>query len=347
MSLDIKSFSERIGVSTATVSRAFSGKGRISKKTQAHILAEAKLHGFSPNIHAQRLNRKKSEVIGLYYSFGEEPIFDYYNMELAQEIAKAAEQRGYSLHLELGGKEPEQIESRLSELSSGYALDGVIIVSDGRASSQRLLQSIKRCPVAVITGAAWQTEKSEIAVELDIESGMRAAIKELVQLGHQRIGFICGAARTGKLTSFRNALSSYGISLAPELVIEKAKSFADGQQGLKTLLPQAPSAIFCATDILAMGALNGAQAMGYNVPNDLSIVGMDDLAFTAFTTPGLSTIGIPRAQVAKTTVDLLLGQIERESESTTPNVGSRHSIQSYFVARGSIANAHTRNQDNN
>ena len=91
-----------------------------------------------------------------------------------------------------------------------------------------------------------------------------------------------------------------------------------------------------------MGALNEAHSMGLKVPEDLSIIGMDDLAFTAFTTPGLSTIGIPRAQVAQTTVDLILGQIEHEAEHHTPSVGSRHSIQSYFVSRGSIAKAHSR-----
>jgi len=346
MSLDIKSFSQRIGVSTATVSRAFSGNGRISKKTQVRILEEAKRLDFSPNIHAQRLNRKKSEVIGLYYSFGEDPIFDYYNMELAQEIAKAAEQRGYALHLELGGKDPEKVESRLSELTSGYGLDGVIIVSDGRSSSLSLLQSIQRCPVAVISGSAWPLEKDEIAIELDLASGMHAAIEELVKLGHRRIGFVSGAARTGKLTSFRHAIEEFGLSFDPGLVIEQSKSFADGQNALKRLLPLEPTAIFCATDILAMGALNSAQAMGIEVPKDLSIVGIDDLAFTAFTTPGLATIGIPRAQIAKTTVDLLLARIERDTD-TTQSVGSRHSIQSYFVTRGSITSAPPQDKENN
>lgn len=334
MSLDIIEFSKQIGVSTATVSRAFSGRGRISEKTRKRVLEEAKNRGFAPNVHASRLNSKRTNQIGLYYGFSADPIFDYYNMELAQEIAKAAEQRGLAVSLELGRSGANE-NDRLRQLSRGAGLDGVILVVDGRTSGVRLLESIQGCPVAVFSNRPWTPVGKEIIIELDILSGMGDAVRDLVSKGHDRIGFIGGSGIADKLNRFRKVLAENQLLVDPQLIVEGCVSFADGQRAFHRIASQRPSAILCATDVLAMGALNEAKAMGMEVPADISVVGMDDLAFTAYTTPSLSTVGIPRTQIAKTAVESILSQLEDE-ESRRPRAAAKHVIGSYYVPRASV-----------
>ena len=335
MSLDIIAFSKKIGVSTATVSRAFSGRGRISEKTRERVLEEAKKLGFSPNVHASRLNSKRTKQIGLYYGFSEDPIFDYYNMELAQEIAKAAELRGQAVNLELSRSGETETNDRLRQLSRGGGLDGIVLVVDGRASGARLLESIEGCPVVVVTNRPWAPIRKEIVIELDVVSGMSEAVRDLAEMGHRRIGFIGGTGITDKLNSFREILAEHDLPVDPMLIAEGSSSFSEGQKAFHRLAAQRPSAIFCATDVLAMGALNEASAMGMGVPENISIVGMDDLAFSAYTTPSLSTVGIPRTQIAKTAIDSILAQLDAE-ESKTPRASTKHVIGSYYVPRASV-----------
>ena len=338
MSLDIKTFSKIVGVSTATVSRAFSGNGRINKQTQTRILAEARRLEFSPNIHARRLNSKKTGLIGLYYTFSEEAIFDYYNMELAQEIAKAAERSGYSVHLELGRPGQDSDDQRLHDLTGGLGLDGVIVVWDGLSSGTRLVKSIQRCPVAVISGKTWQAVGSEIAIELDVTSGIREAVAALAKLGHERIAFINAVGRRTKSSAYKFALEENGLSYDASLEVTADKYFTDGQQAFEALIRYKPTAVLCATDVLALGALNRASVLKCRVPEDVSIVGMDDLGFTAFTTPSLATVGIPRDQIAATAVGRLLARIDAGDKPSGAAL-SRYKISSYFLNRGSVSRA--------
>lgn len=336
MALDIKTFSEQIGVSTATVSRAFSGRGRISDETRARVLEEAKRYGFAPNVHASRLNMKRTGLIGLYYSFSDVPIFDYYNMELAQEVAKAAERRDYAVHLELSGSSSDRENERLRALTRGNGLDGVILVVDGRSSGLRQLKHVEGCPATVITSKPWPPHGDETIVELDLNKGITEAVSELVKLGHRKIAFLASNKNTLKLNNFCRALQDHGLEARSELIVNGAIDFAQAQEAFRQIAPRRPSAILCATDILALGVLAAASQLGLEVPRDLSVVGMDDLGFTAFTTPSLATIGIPRAQIASTAVDSILSRLESEN-STVPRRSERRIIGSLFIPRCSIS----------
>lgn len=332
--LDIKSFSEKIGVSTATVSRAFSGRGRISPTTRTRVLKEAKRLGFVPNVHASRLNSRKTGVIGLYYTFSDEVIFDYYNMELAQELAIAAEKRDYSIHLELGRAGGTSDKTRMRELSIGNGMDGVVVVSDSKTNGQHMVKSVKGCPVVVITSESWTPIHNEVTVELDVTSGIREAISTLAQMGHQKIGFLDSGSHGIKKRAFRFALEEHNLRYDEKLVAIADKSFSDGQLAFERIYRYKPTAILCATDIIALGAMNRANKIKCRVPEDISIVGIDDLGFTAFTTPGLATVGIPRDQVAATTIDQLIARFESDGQKTGV---SRYIISSYFLNRASVA----------
>ena len=208
--MDIRTFASLVGVSTATVSRAFSGRGVVGAKTREHVLGEARRLNFSPNILARRLSMRSSGMLGLYYSFGDEPVFDYYNMELAQEVTKAAADAGYGLHLELAPRRtPVQDDpaTRLATLAAGKSLDGIVLVSDGRESARALFAQTGGTPAVVITGEPLDGLPFLAQIVIDFVPGIRAAVDHLVADGHRRIGCIRGLG-DGARSMVRNAKRS-------------------------------------------------------------------------------------------------------------------------------------------
>lgn len=339
--MDIKKFSALAGVSTATVSRAFSGNGRIKEATRDRIFKLAEKHGYVPNIHAQRLNAKRSEIIAVYYSFSTAPIFDYYNMELAQEIAKAAGARGYTTNLELTQKTEEPSQG-LQRAAAGGGLDGIILVADSRESALAFLQRFKNVPVVVIANHDWILPEAAGLVRIHQDSGIDEAVAALKAAGHARVGFIHGLADAAKHQAFLHALRAQGLDADAAPMAEGPLSFEDGERAIGELLPANVTAVLCSTDILALGAISGAGKRGVRVPEDLSIVGIDNLAFSAFTRPPLASVGIPRPEIAAAAVEALHQLVE---DALAPAGGAAaprriiHTIDTRFIPRASLGPA--------
>lgn len=335
--MDIKQFSKLVGVSTATVSRAFSGNGRISAETRSRIFALAREHGYTPNIHAQRLNSRKNNILGVYYSFSSEPIFDYYHMELAQELAKAAAAGGYTVHLELAQKTAEPSDSLLRSVAGG-GLDGIIIVGDSQEDAVAAIRKFHPCPCVVIANRLWDLPDAVGIVRINQDSGIAEAVAKLHEVGHRRIGLIRGKSGGSKLDAFLKAVRAQGLTAPADLVKIGPRSFEDGVRAIGELIPAKISAVLCSTDIIALGAISGAASAGLSVPGDLSIVGIDNLAFTPFVSPPLSSVGIPRREIAEAAVSIIDQVVERSI--TDPGHPPRqfiHTINTRFIHRGSIA----------
>ncbi|EIQ00633.1 transcriptional regulator [Opitutaceae bacterium TAV1] len=335
--MDIKKFSRLAGVSTATVSRAFSGRGRIREATRARIFELAAEHGYTPNIHAQRLNASRTSIIAVYYSFSTAPIFDYYNMELAQEIAKAAGARGYTTNLELGQKTGEPSPG-LQRAAAGGGLDGIILVADSRAGALAFLQRFKSLPVVIIANDAWNLPEAAGLVRIQQESGINEAVSALKAAGHTRIGFIHGLADAAKHDAFLRALRTQGLDASSAPAASGPLSFEDGERAVGELLPAKVTAVLCSTDILALGAISGADKRGVRVPGDLSIVGIDNLSFTPFTRPPLASVGIPRTEIASAAV-ATLDQLVEDATATDGQQTPRqliHTINTRFILRESL-----------
>jgi DNA-binding LacI/PurR family transcriptional regulator len=334
--MDIRTFSSLIGVSTATVSRAFSGRGVVGAATKEHVLSEARRLNFSPNVLAQRLSMQSSGVLGLYYSFGDEAIFDYYNMELAQEVAKAAAAAGFGLHLELAPRRtpvPTDPAAQLAALAAGKAIDGVVVVSDGHESARHLLTQLKGTPAVILTGELHAGLDCLAQVVIDFEPGVRAAVDHLVAHGHRNIGFVRGLGDTAKLSSLQKALAAHGLKPADVAIRTGHKTFADGQRAFAELRAAGVTAAICATDILALGAIHGASAAGVKLPQEFSIIGIDDLAIAEHSVPTLSSIGVPRAILAREAIAALTTALRKPADDeTAPTV---QPASTYFIPRES------------
>lgn len=333
--MDIRTFAQIAGVSIATVSRAFSGKGRIDPETRRKILELAEVKGFTPNVHARRLSSQESAMLGVFYSFNSEPVFDYYNMELAQELAKAALNQGYATQLELTSSDAMQ-EQKLVQLAATGAIDGIILVVGGIDRAQALLPKIKRCPVVVIVNAPWP-EASPVAgsVFIDFRAGIRQAVTRLHELGHEKIGYIRGMVDDTKYKAYLSTLKKLGITPDPQWVQAGYKSFSDGECAAQRLFQADVSAIICATDILALGVMHAANEAGISIPDQLSVVGMDDLALSAYTSPALSSIGVPREQVGKVAVESLARSI-RDLRQENARTSYAQTVEPLFIERRSV-----------
>ncbi len=339
--MNIRTFSEQIGVSTATVSRAFSGRGVIDPATRERVLNEARRLNFTPNVLAQRLSRQSSGVLGLYYCFGDEPIFDYYNMELAQEIAKAATDSGHGLHLELASRHARRLDdapTQLASLTGGKSIDGLVLVSDGNESADKLLAQIGDTPTVILSAQSWDIPPCHAQVVIDFGPGIRAAVDHLVAHGHTRIGYFHGLVDDGKFRALNSALASHDLTLAGRATGYGSKSFEDGERAFAAWRADGLTAVICATDILALGAMRSAAATGVRLPRDFSIIGIDDLAIAAHSVPTLSSIGVPRAAIARTAIDALLKSIKTKGNpgaASSANTPPPILTPTYFTARES------------
>jgi DNA-binding LacI/PurR family transcriptional regulator len=340
--MDIREFSKLVGVSTATVSRAFSGRGRINLNTRQQVLEAARKHGFAPNIHAQRLHSKQSGVIGVLYSFSAEPIFDYYNMELATEIAQAASQLGYATQLELTD-EPRIKNQHVSSLVDGKGVDGLILVADSEQSASEFLGGAPQCPCVVISTQLWTRFTATGLVHIDFRTGIGQAMESLIADGHRRIGFVRGFSEETKAQAYLEVMGRNGLPIQPEWVCDGPKTYEDGANAMRGLLAASVTAVLCSTDILALGAMHAAIERGLRIPEDVSVVGIDNLAFTPFTTPALSSIGVSRRQIGQAALELLTRSIRENGDAektlTRPLI---HTVSTEFIPRKSSGICHNR-----
>jgi DNA-binding LacI/PurR family transcriptional regulator len=333
--MDIHEFSKLAGVSTATVSRAFSGKGRISVKTKERILEVAREHSFAPNIHAQRMHSKQSGVIALLYSFSAEPIFDYYNMELAAEIANAASKHGYATQLELTD-EPQIKNKHVLNLVDGKGVDGLILVADSEESAREFLGSTPKCCCVVISTQLWANCSATGLVHIDFRVGIGQALDSLIEQGHRRIGFLRGFSEETKAQAYMEVMQRHGLPVSPEWICEGPKTYEDGASAMRTLLKSNISAVLCSTDVLAMGAMHAAIDKGLRIPEDISVIGIDNLPFTPFTTPALSSIGVSRRQIGEAALEMLTQAIkDNEQPEKSPRTRYLHTVGTVFIPRKS------------
>lgn len=228
----------------------------------------------------------------------------YYSL-IFNALEKEAARRGYSVIFFTEISESNSID-HMSKI------DGVIVSCFPRI--EHVIQEIKRLvPVVVIDNASY--DKSISSIIIDNFNAVVESINYLCSLGHKRIGFLTGLddSDVGKnrLAGYRHALKMHGIDEIPELVFRGDYSFNTGKKGARTLLrlDEPPTAIMCANDSMALGAIKEANRQGLSVPNDLSIVGFDDITVAAQINPPLTTVAAPIEEIASLSVEMLYSLI--------------------------------------
>lgn len=314
--MTIKEFAERLGVSTATISRAFTPGATIRPETRARILDQARTLGYAPNPSARNLARSYNRLIGLDCPANPDLLADPFLVELARGMQAALEPGDYGLLLNTRPR-PSGDLSLLYEWVYGHAVDGVVIVVPPDFPLETLCP-FANCdvPCVLISQAREEADRVLPAVEIDLTEGARAALMHLVRLGHREIGLLSSAPSDGVRRIYqqfyRDVLGAIN-GPDPRLTVETSSSIAAGRAAMHRLLaaPTRPTAVFCRTDLLALGALRAARDMGLRVPEDLSIIGHDDLLMAELSDPPLTTLRIDTTRIGQAATDTLLAALRK------------------------------------
>jgi LacI family transcriptional regulator len=189
-------------------------------------------------------------------------------------------------------------------------VDGIVM--DAFSSSNELAPSALDAGVPIVSIGAGIDDPRVDMVRSDDEAGARAATRRLIELGHERIGFLGGdTGPTNRCDGFRRALAEAGLDAVAAPVVEGEWSRAGGAKGLERLMHAGvpPTGVFCANDLIAIGAMDAARALGLRLPGDLSLVGFDDIEAAALITPALTTVLNPAYELGRAAGRLLLDRV--------------------------------------
>ena len=316
------------GVSQPTVSLVLSRnpKARVAPETRARVLKIAQELGYRPNRLAQGLVRRRSFALGVIVPGFDNPVY----AAMISGAEKVAALAGYAVLL-CEAKDGDVIQ-HLDALRDRQ-IDGVIIA--GIAASTLSAAALDGLNVALIN----QPSERYSTVGGDSLKAGAIAAEHLLALGHRRVAFLGPAdaipAFRLRERGFFQALRTAGVPLASELIHRAPATVAGGLAGMRELLAisERPTAVFCANDLMALGAHKACSVAGVAIPRELSLLGCDDIEMAQLVTPELSTIVVPTRELGARAVRLLLKQIE--SGGTLPPASQLLAVK--LVARGTTA----------
>lgn len=299
------------GVSASTVSRILNGTAKVSDDKRLAVLAAIEKMHFAPNQMAQGLKKGRSMTIGIVVQDISSPFFD----ETLRGVDDGLKGTGYASVIVSGHWNAEEEIDRI-RLLLARKVDGIILLS-GRIDDAAILQFAGHRPI-VSTGRTLDTP-SALGFKLDNEQGAHAAVRHLIELGHRRIAFITGPANNNdadeRLQGYQRALREADIGYEAGLVMEGDFHEAGGLLAMNRLFDsqQQFSAVFAANDLSAYGARLCLYRKGIRVPDDISLIGFDDLPGSSYTTPPLTTIRQPLYDMGRIATTSLLGLINGDT----------------------------------
>ncbi|NLW60696.1 MAG: LacI family transcriptional regulator [Firmicutes bacterium] len=301
----IKDIARRAGVSPSVVSRALNNKYGVKESTRQLIKTIAREMNYYPNAAARRLVTRKSDMIGVMMADISEPFYT----QIIKGMEYVASQAGYTL-LFSNSYDNLKKTNVLQKMIITENVDGLVIVGSNRQDTgftDLLLE--KKIPFVLIERNI-QHEKVN-CIWIDNKKAAYTATKFLIEKGHRKIAHIAGNLKNqvaiDRLAGYEEALKESGLPKADCLVFEGNFVCADGYRAMQAILSMHPdcTAVFVANDSMAYGALQAIHEAGLAVPKDIAVVGFDDLEFSAFTNPPLTTIRQPRYQMGKKSMQIL------------------------------------------
>ncbi|ROR79972.1 transcriptional regulator, LacI family [Plantibacter flavus] len=300
------------GVSQPTVSRALRDDIRVSEQTKQRVREAAQLLGYIPSEAGRALSSGRTRRIGMLLTDLDSQFYSHIIAPVHREL----ERLGYQLMLHTETADNDTIVERL--LANG--LDGVILATTTIDSAAPLRLRDRGLPFVYFnrTGSLVDAD----ATVVDAAPGYREAVRAAVDLGHRNVAAVLGPSNTStaqhREQALRAALGEHGIVLDERLVRRVPYSSAAGEIAARELLESAgepaPTLVFCGNDVVAYGALNAAHRLGLRVPDDLSVVGFDDLPEAAWPIIDLATVGFDIAGMASASANLVVRRIERPGD---------------------------------
>lgn len=328
----IADVARRAGVTTATVSNVLNGRVVVKEETRDRVLKAIAELDFRPNLIARGLAQGKTKTLALVVPTISNPFF----AEVVEEAGRVADQHDYQLLLCLTHNSAEEGGRQLERLARRW-VDGFIVLSMA-ASTEDVLALAKRGKPVVL--GAWNHDveaESLPMVDIDFHLAGKLATEHLLECRHQRIAAILEAtAQQTRMEGYEETLAAAGLRPRPGYIQLGDSSFESGYRAALEMLelPVPPTAIFAGNDWMALGAIEAITGHGLSVPGDISIVGVDDITLAAHAHPPLTTISVPKREMARATTELLLRYLNSPYEDEEP---LRILVDPHLIVRGSTA----------
>lgn len=310
--LTLEDIARQAGVSRSTVSRVINDHAGVKDDVRARVLGVIQKTGYHPNAAARTLASQRSRMIGLVLPRSVSSFFaDPYFPRLTQGIATACNQYNYTLGLFLASskEDEENIFPRVTR--NGY-LDGILLQSGqvGDTLIDRLIAS----GIPLVVAGRPPDSKCVSYIDVDNVSAAYMAVNHLIRMGRQRIGAIAGPDDTtvgiDRKAGYLKAMSERDRPVDDALVVEGDFTETGGYYAMRQMLAAGPDAVFAASDIMAIGAMRAIREAGLRIPDDIALVGFDDLPLATIPTPQLTTVRQPIDQFGFQTVQILIDLIE-------------------------------------
>lgn len=315
----LRDVADRVGVSPRTVSRVVNEEGGFSEATRARVLEAVEDLGYQPNMLARGLITRRSGTVGLVGVDMTDPFFP----AMADDIQNAARETGRTMFFASNDGDPQRQAEVFRSLLS-HAVDGVIVFPAPGTIDQLAGYARRGMPLVVVDDIV---EFPNLAsVSFDLEDGAGKAAQHLLSAGRRRICMI-GSEITVPRTrrrerGFFQAFENAPTGVQPPELVRVRPTLSGGADGLRKLLERRPDldGIFAFNDSMAVGAMRAAQAGGYRVPDDIAIVGCNDIEMSALVNPGLTTIRLDRPRLSAEAIRVLHELIEEPARNPTPVV---------------------------
>ncbi len=333
----IKDVAARAGVSISTVSHVLNHTRRVSEEATRNVLEAVSALNYAPNSVARSLKVNNTRTIGLLVTASANPFF----AEVVKGVEDYCFNQRYSLILCNTENQLERQRHYLRMLME-KRVDGLLVIcTDLDDEIQTLLRSYQHVPQVVMDWGG-RCDFANV-INDNVRTGAYLAGKYLVEQGHRDIACITGqlAKQTTqlRLDGVRDALAEAGLALAPDNILEGDYEMQSGFDAMQRLIArtQRPTAVFAFDDPMAIGAICAATQAGLRVPEDISMVGYDDVEMARFSSPPLTTIRHPKAELGAHAVELLVSRIRNKEQSA-----EAVDVQPELVIRHSVAAPRTR-----
>jgi len=324
--MTLQEVAKRARVSPATVSRVLNDTGRVKESTRSRVLKAVQAIGYQPNIHAQTLAHGRSQTLGMIVSNLRNPFF----LDIFQTLESDAHEGGYEVVVANTDYDPQQLLKHVG-LMRGRRLAGLaVIVSEMEPT---LIKTLAESTVPVVFYDVGVPSHHCTNIKTDYAKATRKVVEYLYSLGHRRLAFV--GHHTGleplqsRHQSFLKAVHECCDGLEHATAAD-TDSPIGGQSATRQLYASGfkPTAIVCCNDFMALGALKAVREMGLSVPEDVSVVGCDNISLAEFADPPLTTSNVPRERIGH-----LIGQALMPRGDSSPMWGREIPIEPELIIR--------------
>jgi LacI family transcriptional regulator len=329
--MDIREIAKRARVSTATVSRVVNRVSTVNPQMAKRVWNVIEELGYYPNTQARALVSGRSRIFGLIISDITNPFFP----EIVQVFETIAVQHRYEILLSSTNHDPKRMQSSVRRMIE-RRVEGVAVMTFGMEETLLDHLHMRRVPLVFVDVGPQRPWVSNI--KIDYLHGIRQAVQHLAALRHERIAFISGPLRlksaTARQQAFVRSMKEIGLETPQQFLVEGDHTMEGGMAAFEKLWAQSarPTAVICSNDMTAIGVMRKGHEFKLWIPNDLSVIGFDDIRLAQFMVPPLTTIQMSQAELARIAFDALMADVERENPSPT---GTEYLLRTNLILRQS------------